>query len=172
MLVGLFDFRNLVHMLERDRPRDAVTRPPGALFDPSRLLEEMRRRRRFRRKRERAVGLDRDERRYGQAWLDMCGPGVEFLAEIHRLNPLGSQGWANRRRWSRLSGRNKQSLETHNKKRQSGHTVLLMNPPTTIAAFPICFAIRAENQVHKASKTFSIWTTRSISPFFHPSRAA
>ena len=105
MLVGLFDFRNLIHMLEGHRPSDTVTRLSSTLFDPGRFLEEMRCRRRFRRERERSVGADGDNGRYWQARFDMCRPGVEFLAEIHRFHALRSQRWTNGRCWSRFSSR-------------------------------------------------------------------
>ena len=118
MFVGLFDFRNLIHMLEGDSPSNTMTRLSSTFLDPSCFLEEIRYRRRFCHEYERPVGVDSDDGGYWYARFNMCSLSIEFLAEIHRFDALSSKSRPNRRCWSRLPRRDEQSLEGHNKKRQ------------------------------------------------------
>lgn len=120
MFVGLFDLRNLIYMLEGDSPSDAMTRLSSTFLDPSCLLEKIRHRRRFCHECERTVGVDSDDGGYWYARFNMCGLSIEFLAEIDRFDALSSKSRTNRRRWSRLTRRDEQSLDGHNKKCQSG----------------------------------------------------
>lgn len=94
MPIRLFNPRNLINMLQANRPRHLMPRLPRPLVYPRSLLQKVRGRRRFGDEGERAVGLDGDERWGGHAGFDVCCACVEFFAKVHGFDTSSTEGWA------------------------------------------------------------------------------
>jgi hypothetical protein len=104
------DLRNLEYVFETDRPNDLMTGLPSTLLDVCRLLEEVGRRWRLCDEGEGPVWLDGDKGGSRNARFDVCGPGVEFFAKVHRLDATRTKCRTNR--WSRccFGSRNQNTL--------------------------------------------------------------
>ena len=110
MIIRSLNLRNLEYVFETDRPNDLMTGFSGALFNVGSLLEEIGRRRRLCDEGEGSVWLDGDK---GGSWdtrFDVCGPGVEFFAKIHRLDATRTKCRTNRWSWCCFGSRNHNTL--------------------------------------------------------------
>ena len=110
MIVRGLDPGNLEDVFEADRPDELMTRFAGALLNVCRLLEEVGRRWRLCDEGEGPVRLDGDKGGSGSARFDVCGPGVEFLAKIHRLDTTRTKCRTNRWSWCCFGSRYQNTL--------------------------------------------------------------
>ena len=83
VLVCCFDLRDLEHVFEADCACRLVAWPAGALLYASSLLDKICRRWSLRGECERPVWLNSDQSWNRHADLDVRGPCIEILAEIH-----------------------------------------------------------------------------------------
>ena len=110
MIICGLDFCDLENMFETDRPNDLMTGLSSTLLDICGLLEKVGRRWRLCDEGEGPVRLDGDKGGSGDAGFDMCGPGVEFFAKVHRLDTTRTKCRTNRRSWCCFGSRNQNTL--------------------------------------------------------------
>ena len=91
MIISGLDLCNLEDVFETDRSDDLVTGLASALLNVGCLLEEVGRRWRLCDEGEGPVRLDGDKGGSRSAGFDVCGPGVEFFAKVHRLDATRSE---------------------------------------------------------------------------------
>ena len=110
MIIRGLNLRNLEYVFETDRPNYLMTGLSSALLDVGSLLEEIGRRWRLCDEGERPVRLDGDKGGSRDARFDVCGPGVEFFAKIHRLDATRTKCRTNRWSWCCFCSRNQNTL--------------------------------------------------------------
>jgi hypothetical protein len=110
MFIGSFNLCNLVHVFEADGPNCLVAWSAGSLLNACCLFEKIRHRWGFRDEGEGSIGLNVD---HGGNWDtrgDVGCTSVELFAKVHRPHAASAESWANRRRWSGLSGSDEETL--------------------------------------------------------------
>jgi len=110
MIIRGLDLCDLENVFETDRSDDLMTGLASALLDVGCLLEEVGRRWRLCDEGEGPVRLDGDKGGSRNARFDMCGPGVEFFAKVHRLDATRTKCRTNRWGWCCFGSRNKNTL--------------------------------------------------------------
>lgn len=110
MIIRGLNSCNLEYMFETDRPNDLMTGFSSSLLDVSSFLEEVGRRWRLCDEGEGPVWLDGDKGGSRDARFDVCGPGVEFFAKVHRLNTTRTKCRTNRWSWCCFGSRNQNTL--------------------------------------------------------------
>lgn len=110
MIICGLDLCNLEYVLEADCPDDLMTGLAGALLDIGRLLEKVGRRWRLCDEGEGPIRLDGDKGGGRNPRFDVCGPGVEFFAKVHRLDATRTKCRTNRWSWCCFGSRNQNTL--------------------------------------------------------------
>ena len=110
MIIRGLNLCNLEYVFETDCADDLMTGFASALLDVCSLLEEIGRRWRLCDEGEGPVRLDGDKGGNRDARFDVCGPGVEFFAKIHRLDTTRTKCRSNRWSWCCFGSRNQKTL--------------------------------------------------------------
>lgn len=110
MIIRGLDLCNLENVFETDRPDYLMTGLASPLLDVGRLLEEVGRRWSLCDEGEGPIRLDGDKGGGRNAGFDVCGPGVEFFAKVHRLDTTRTKCRTNRWSWCRFGSRNQNTL--------------------------------------------------------------
>ena len=110
MIIRGLNLCDLEYVFETDRPNDLMTWFSGPLLDVSSLLEEIGCGWRLCDEREGPIGLDGDKGGNRDARFDVCGPGVEFFAKVHRLDATRTKCRTNRWSWCCFGSRNENTL--------------------------------------------------------------
>lgn len=98
-----FNFCDFVYMLQADGAGDLVTRFASSLLNPGCFFQKVCCKWCFGNEREGTVRLDGYQGWDWNAGLDMCGPGVEFFAEVHGFDTPGTKSRTDGRSWCRFS---------------------------------------------------------------------
>jgi len=110
VIIRGLDLCNLEYVFETDRSDDLMTGLASALLNVGCLLEKVGRRWRLCDEGEGPVWLDGDKGGSRDARFDVCGPGVEFFAKVHRLDTTRTECWTNRWSWCCFGSRNQKTL--------------------------------------------------------------
>ena len=110
VVIRRLDLCDLEYVFETDRPDDLMTGFSGAFLDVSGLLEEVRRRWGLCDEREGPVRLDGEKGGSRNARFDVCGPGIEFFAKVHRLDATRTKCRTNRWSWCCFGSRDQNTL--------------------------------------------------------------